>query len=396
MLPRMTGWTATGDTEIGWPDVSVGSGQIDLVGFFKTSGYWYRTLWLSAMPESDAGRPVGFGASHSCHATTAGNLSVITEAPKVQLIIDGNLVATAAVFPQLTATFASPMPDFDQHNVTIACIGADGKPTLPPQRLIKPGSATAIVLSVDAPTTKTGTGSAVLLDGHDVAMLRATIVDADGNRVVNSSANVTFTITEGPGRVLATHNGDHKCHEPNHAAWHSAYLGLVRAIVQVTQDRVGSLASRQLLSSVDADTADVIVITSDKELVPRSIVVTASASGLRSGSVAIPVSIDAFEHSVLAAAQQSLRTQQQWKTDDVSGSLAVPRQQPRPTPPSPPATNCSFPVPASGFGYRGLSRGGAQKNASACADECCRMGPTACWTGLAITDLPTLKTKQNI
>ena len=65
------------------------------------------------------------------------------------------------------------------------------------------------------------------------------------------------------------------------------------------QDRFGYLASRQLLSSVDVDSADVTVITSDKEELapPRSTVVTASvsASGLRSGFVAIPVSIDAFE-----------------------------------------------------------------------------------------------------
>ena len=144
-------------------------------------------------------------------------------------------------------------------------------------------------------------------------MLRATVVDADGNTVANSSVNVTFTIAAGPGRVLATHNGDAKCHEPNHATWHSAYLGLVRAIVQVTQDRAGSLAGRRLLAEVDVDAAGVTVVTSDEGPAPRSIVVTASASGLRGGSVAIPVSADASEHSVLAAAQRSLRVLQDWQ-----------------------------------------------------------------------------------
>ena len=57
------------------------------------------------------------------------------------------------------------------------------------------------------------------------------------------------------------------------------------------------------------------------------------------------------------------------KTDDASMDV----------PGDPLATNCSFPVPASGFGYRGLSRGGAQKSAAACADECCRVGPKVCW-----------------
>ena len=70
-------------------------------------------------------------------------------------------------------------------------------------------------------------------------MLRAAVVDAAGN--VNDSAvfNISFAVTAGPGRVLATHNGDNACHEPNHASWHSSYAGLVRGIVQVTQHHAG-------------------------------------------------------------------------------------------------------------------------------------------------------------
>jgi hypothetical protein len=39
----------------------------------------------------------------------------------------------------------------------------------------------AIVLSLDAPSPSTGTGHRVVLDGHDVALVRATVVDASGH-----------------------------------------------------------------------------------------------------------------------------------------------------------------------------------------------------------------------
>jgi hypothetical protein len=99
--------------------------------------------------------------------------------------------------------------------------------------MLQPANATAIVFTIDVPSTATGTGSSLVLDGHDVAMLRAAVVDIDGTVVDSSTANITFEVTAGPGRVLATHNGDDQCHEPNNANWHSAYVGLVRAIIQV-------------------------------------------------------------------------------------------------------------------------------------------------------------------
>ena len=59
------------------------------------------------------------------------------------------------------------------------------------------GAATAIVLSLDAPHVTTATGHRVVLDGHDVASVRATVVDVHGNLVPTSTANVTFEIASG-------------------------------------------------------------------------------------------------------------------------------------------------------------------------------------------------------
>jgi hypothetical protein len=49
-----------------------------------------------------------------------------------------------------------------------------------PLRAVSWGAPAAIVLSLDAPSLATGTGSAVYLDGEDVAAVRATVVDTNG------------------------------------------------------------------------------------------------------------------------------------------------------------------------------------------------------------------------
>jgi hypothetical protein len=90
-----------------------------------------------------------------------------------------------------------------------------------------------IVLSIDAPSVATGTDSKVLLDGHDVAIVRATIVDAQGNPALNANHNITFTVVSGPGRVLGVGNGDPTSHTPHQSDWRLVYHSLARAIVKV-------------------------------------------------------------------------------------------------------------------------------------------------------------------
>ena len=63
------------------------------------------------------------------------------------------------------------------------------------------GRAAKLALSLDAPSKATGTGEALLLDGHDAALVRASIVDADGRVMHMATNNITFTVLSGPGRV---------------------------------------------------------------------------------------------------------------------------------------------------------------------------------------------------
>jgi hypothetical protein len=176
---------------------------------------------------------------------------------------------------------------------------------------VAPSTATHIILSIDAPSPTTGTGQRVVLDGHDVALVRATIVDSSGHLVGNASDNITFSVVSGAGRVQGVGNGDPGCKEPHHAAWRSAYNGLARAIVKVTEDASSSPATRALMREIDAESGRSTVAIADPAhpVAPQQppIVVRASAPGLSSGTIAVEVSIDAATDGVLAAAKASLR-----------------------------------------------------------------------------------------
>eukprot|EP01052_Picozoa_sp_SAG31_P046098 SAG31_NODE_8678_length_1407_cov_2.000000_3_plen_122_part_01 len=73
------------------------------------------------------------------------------------------------------------------------------------------GEATKIELSIDVPSAETGTGTALVLDGSDTALLRASILDAAGVVVHMASHNVSFRVVSGPGRVVGCARCNMRC-----------------------------------------------------------------------------------------------------------------------------------------------------------------------------------------
>ena len=154
--------------------------------------------------------------------------------------------------------------------------------------------------TLDVPHQDTGTGTALVLDGHDSALVRVTIVDSHGRVVPWANTTVHFRVTRGPGRIVAVGNGDPACHEPSQASWRSAYHGAVRVVVQVTEDC--SSAQRQELGIIDVEGGQRTVIL---EECPHdsAIEVEASAEGFAAVSLKIPVSRFPEKDSPLAVAQ---------------------------------------------------------------------------------------------
>jgi hypothetical protein len=170
-----------------------------------------------------------------------------------------------------------------------------------------PGDPAKILLQIDAPSAITGTGAAVLLDGQDVALIRATIVDSNGVVVTMANNSVTFAVTSGPGRIVGSHNGDPANLENNHSPTHAAYHGLVRAIVMVTEDRASPAWHRARLLQIDRDgNRRTKIVAPGDELKGKDdfIVVTASSPGLPDVTISIPLSVDAAQDGVLAVASR--------------------------------------------------------------------------------------------
>ena len=91
-------------------------------------------------------------------------------------------------------------------------------------------------------------------------------------------------------------------------AWRSSYHGLTRAIVRVTVDASGTPAERSLRASVNPDAGKGVasrsstVLQGDASSAPKTIEVTASASGLTMGSFTVPLSVDPQDEVLEVAA----------------------------------------------------------------------------------------------
>lgn len=140
---------------------------------------------------------------------------------------------------------------------------------------------------------------------QDVALVRAEIVDAQGQVVPSAAHNVTFSVASGPGRIIAVGNGDPRCHEPNHASWRSAYHGLVRVVVQASVRAAGSVTERRLLQRIDRDAGMRTSVNLETQPQATAIQITATAPGLHGASLAIPTSVNA-QDAVLPSAARSV------------------------------------------------------------------------------------------
>jgi hypothetical protein len=165
-------------------------------------------------------------------------------------------------------------------------------------------AAAAIRLTIDAPSPLTGTGSALVLDGQDVAMIRAQLLDAAGSPVnpqdASAGMNVTFAVTAGGGKILATHNGSPYSEVDSTGPVFPAHHGVVRAFVQSTEIRTGSARDRELLLSIHGQdmgrdgTSKLAGAGGDCDTAPApaSITVRATVDGLPPAQIDIPVTCD--------------------------------------------------------------------------------------------------------
>eukprot|EP00045_Choanoeca_perplexa_P013797 m.157887 g.157887 ORF g.157887 m.157887 type:complete len:955 (-) comp16458_c0_seq1:38-2902(-) len=282
----------------GWPQIIKCRGTIaDVAGFPKETGAWFKAWWLANISTSDAGRPnlpqddtVYIVESWQPPVNGSNRtIHVYSNLPMIELRLNGNSQGTQAMPFFGMVTFTVPYQPGE-----LLAVGYDSAGTaVANSTRYSPGSGYALQLSLDAPSPTTGTGSRLVLDGEDTAMVRCTIVDSQGHTIPSATHNVTFSILSGPGRVIGTHNGDPASHVVASSLTRPAYHGLVRAFVRTTTVAIGSQSSRLRLSEVDLDHDSVTKVDTSATPSVDAIVLQATVPSLQlSTTLTIETSVD--------------------------------------------------------------------------------------------------------
>ena len=156
----------------------------------------------------------------------------------------------------------------------------------------------------------TGTGTALLLDGQDAALVRLSVVDTAGRLVPQGPpANVTFSVVSGPGRVIGVGNGDPTSHERNKATWRTTHPGLARAVVQVSDNAATPDRARQAQIDLEGGIRTSVHLADGGSGGGvgggTPIVVRATAAGFATVEITIPTSTTLID-GVMAVASRSV------------------------------------------------------------------------------------------
>jgi beta-galactosidase len=226
-----------------WPVIASGSGLLDRTGAIKPLGY-ERQSWWSSKPmvyvarRVAASRPAVTDPGYENAAqqqqlrrmsqtlfsdwtpeNTAAheeNVEVYSNCDEVELLLNGKSLGSKP----LAADASARNWRVAYEPGTLKAVGRNKGQTVAAYELRTAGKAAKIVL--------TPSGKRIRPD--EVAVVTATVTDADGVPVPTSDALLTFQ-TERAGSILATDNADNASHEPYQSPERHAYLGRAIAIV---------------------------------------------------------------------------------------------------------------------------------------------------------------------
>jgi beta-galactosidase len=324
-----------------WAGFDHGSGSsgasgllADWAGIKKPLAAWFRSWWLSNTSLADAGRPVLWPDAVASSGTTVfivdswirpppgssdRTIHVYSNAPLIRLWLNGRAVAESFV-PFFGA--AKFHVKFSPGNLTAEALDGSRSRVATHTTHTGRGSAVRVRLSLDAPAWHTGTGSALVADGQDVALVRAELLDSTGRLVSprdpSTNTSITFSVVAGGGRILGTISGS-PFNQPIDAPQLNqtgptfpAHYGLVRAYVQSTRVCSGSQAQLARLKAIHVDagvdgTAQIGGAGCHGADIADGIVVLAKAEGMPAAQIRIPVTNDVGSLPMAVAANFSAR-----------------------------------------------------------------------------------------
>lgn len=269
------------------------------------------------MPEASVARILSLGTRYG------DTVNALVSTETAELFVDGKSLKKQTVTPgeqaswEVPSSLRSSVNAPSVQNITLLAFGNGGE-IVQRHSVISPSAPQGIQLSIDVPSPLTGTGEKLLLDGHDIALMRLEVVDTDGRLVaLADSSKVNFEIVSGPGRLVGVSNGDPKSHYHQQGSVTETYGGLARVIVQASVDCV--TPGRELIVAIDADPAAGQATSVQTECPTEPIIVRATADGLGSTTMEIPVSGDSTLDGPEAVASRSVNLDSFKYLDEFTG-----------------------------------------------------------------------------
>jgi beta-galactosidase len=238
-----TGFDYRGEPQpLEWPAAGSSFGTMDLCGFPKTAYYIHQAQWIQ-------NRPIVHIVPHWNWPGSEGKpikVMVTSNAESVALFLNGKPAGAGPVDKYEMATFEVPY-----EAGKLEAVASSGGKEVARFAVETTGPAAELQLIPDR--------ASLSGDGYDAQPVTVQVVDAQGRVVPTASQAIKFEV-KGPGKIIGLNNGDPTNHEPEKGAEHSVFHGLAQVIVQSAFAGNGNLTLR------------------------------ATADGLRSGEVVIPVS----------------------------------------------------------------------------------------------------------
>ena len=168
------------------------------------------------------------------------DVTSICTAPFVELLRDGESVSGCTKSSRDGFGYASSqtfwnVPSF--RNLTLLGLSDCGKNStiLGHDTILNASSSLSFRALLGRPVIGYGTGTHLVLDGKDMAMIRATIVNVENSALVSSATNrIEFKVRSGPGMYSGCSNGDASSHEWMKSNSINAHGGLAHFFVRVS------------------------------------------------------------------------------------------------------------------------------------------------------------------
>ncbi|HEX6849672.1 MAG TPA: beta-galactosidase GalB, partial [Chitinophagaceae bacterium] len=220
-----SGWDYLGEPTPYYSARSSYSGIIDLAGFRKNRFYLYQSRWKPDLPMVHIlphwNWPDRVGQITPVHVFTSGD--------EAELFLNGRSLGR-----KKKSEFEYRLRwDEVKYEVGALKVIAYKKGKRWAEQIVKTtGNAAQLMITADK--------NSIVANGEDLSFITIRVTDQNGLTVPEANNKVTFTV-EGPGKVIATDNGDPASLVSFASPEREAYFGLLLAIVRAEKGKAGSI-----------------------------------------------------------------------------------------------------------------------------------------------------------